>query len=47
MERNTSSFDEDDRNTTRFIVEKGRMAKRSGPVGTMKFDKNTWTLKEK
>ena len=44
MERDITHIDETEKNTVRFTVEKGRMARRSGKIGAMIFDTDTWKL---
>ena len=47
LERDKMSEDDDDRNTTRLLVTKNRPAGTTGHAGSLTFDMDSFTLKEK
>jgi replicative DNA helicase len=47
LERDKMSEDDDDRNTTRLLVTKNRPAGTTGHAGSLTFDGDSFTLKEK
>lgn len=46
MERNTEADSFDERNTTKLTIKGNRFAGRSGPAGYLRFDPNTYTIRE-
>lgn len=47
MSRNITSTDETERNTIHLMVEKARLGGNTGPAGSLVFDRETFTLREK
>lgn len=47
LSRNVTSMDETERLSTHLMVEKARLGGHTGPAGTLLFDRQSYTLKEK